>query len=82
MASDCEGDALVLAKAAKIIRRDVANHKGFHFNGTFNNHCQHDSVPSTLKTLLSMLLVGADLKDQAATDFQANLTLPDHSLQL
>ena len=32
MASDYEGDALILAKAAKIVRQEILNFKGFHRN--------------------------------------------------
>jgi len=63
MTCDYEGDALLLAKAAKIVRRDIVSYRGFHFDGKFGSGCQQQSVPSTLKTLVSMLLNGADLKD-------------------
>lgn len=72
MSCDYEGDALLLAKAAKIVRKDIISHKCFQFDGKFGSCCQQESVPSTLKTLVSMLLNSADLKDQ---DSQANLTI-------
>ena len=75
MACDYEGDALILAKAAKIVRKDIVSHKGFNFDGKFYSGCQQQSVPSTLKTLVSMLLNGADLKDQDSMDSQVNLTI-------
>ncbi len=50
IACDYEGDALVLAKAAKIVRREIVSYKGFHFDGKFSSGCQQESVPSTLKT--------------------------------
>ena len=75
MACDYEGDALLLAKAAKIVRRDVVLHNGFKFDGKFESGCQKESVPSTLKTLVSMLLNGANLKDQDSIDSQASLTI-------
>lgn len=75
MACDYEGDALLLAKAAKIVRKDIVHYNGFKFDGRFDSGCQQDSVPSTLKTLVSMLLNGADLKDQDSIDSQANLTI-------
>ena len=76
MASDYEGDALVLAKAANIVRREISSHTGFSFDGSFPSSCQRESVPSALKMLVSMLLNGANLKDQDSTDSQANLTVP------
>ena len=75
MKCDSEGDALVLAKAAKMIRRDIIGSKGFHFNGSFPLGCQQASVPTNLNSLISMLLNGADLKDQASADSQAALTI-------
>lgn len=44
MACDYEGDALLLAKAARIVRRDIVSHKGFHFDGKFGSSCQQESV--------------------------------------
>ena len=62
MACDYEGDALLLSKAARIVRKDIASHKGFHFDGKLGSSCQQESVPSTLKTIVSMLLNGAARK--------------------
>jgi len=33
--ADYEGETLLLAKAAKILRRELANFTGFQFNGNF-----------------------------------------------
>ena len=41
-------------------------------DGSFSCDCQKLSVPSSLKTLVSML---ANLKDQDVTDSQVNLTI-------
>ena len=82
MACDYEGDALLLAKAAKIVHKDIVSYKGFHFDGKFPSGCQQGSVPSTLKTLVSMLLNGADLKDQHSRLAGKPHSLSDHSLQL
>ena len=67
--------ALLLAKAAKIVHKEIVNSSGFHFDGIFPSGCQHGSVPTDIKTMVSMLLYGADLKDQDSTDSQANLTI-------
>ena len=71
LACDYEGDAQLLAKAAKIVRRDIVLHNGFKFE----SGCQKESVPSTLKTLVSMLLNGANLKHQDSIYSQASLTI-------
>ena len=73
--TDYESDALVLARAAHIIRKDIFNSRGFHFSGSFSPGCQQESVPINLKDLLSMLLNGPNLNDQDSTDSQACLTL-------
>ena len=62
-----EADAL-LAKVGKIVRKEILNCSGFNFDGTLSQGCQHGSVPSTLKTLVSMLLNGADLRDQDSVE--------------
>lgn len=72
---DYEGDALILSKAAKIVRRDILDHEGFTFSGIFPAICQQGSVPAALKTLVSMLLNGSDLTDQELGDSQPILTI-------
>ena len=59
-----EDDALVLSKAAKIVREDILNSNGFQFSGSFPPNCQQDSVPTNLTYLVSMLLNGSGIKDQ------------------
>ena len=63
MVCDHKGDAAVLAKAAKIENRDIISHKSFHYDCKFDSGYQQRSIPSTLETLVSMLLNGADLND-------------------
>ena len=75
MACDYEGDALLLAKTAKLLRKEIVSYSGFTFDGRFPSGCQQGSVPSTLKTLVSMVLNGPDLKDQDSIDSQANLMI-------
>ena len=55
---DFSEDAIVLAKAAAIIRNDVFNHGCFQFTGSFPHHCQENSLPSSLKSLVSLILNG------------------------
>lgn len=72
---DFSEDALILSKAAAIIRNDMFNHTGFKFTGSFSEGCQESSVPASLKLILSMILNGATLKDQSKSDSQACLTI-------
>lgn len=66
-------DALVLMKAARIVRNDIVSFKGFKFDSSFPHGCQEESVPETLKLLVTMLLRGADILDQDSADSQVCL---------
>ena len=72
---DFAEDAAVLAKAAAIIRKDIFSHQSFKFTGHFPPKCQEDSLPSSLKSLISMILNGSNLKDQDKRESQACLTI-------
>ena len=51
---------------------DILSSNGFNFNASFPQGCQQDSVPMTLKLLVTMLLRGAD---QDSADSQMTLKL-------
>ena len=52
-----EGDAAILAaKAAKIIRNKISQRTGFHVDASFPGSCQEQSVQSTQKMFVAMLL--------------------------
>ena len=72
---DFSADAVILANAATIIRKDIFNHQGFKFTGCFPEECQEDSLPSSIKSLVSMILNGPNLKHQDKRDSQACLTI-------
>ena len=65
-------DLSILAKAAKVIRNEISSHKGFSFNVSY---CQKDSVPISLRSLISMILNGLDVKDQDKSELQSCLTI-------
>ena len=71
---DFSDDTAVLAKAAKIVRRDMLSHKGFSFSGTFPLGCQEISLPASLKSLILMIINGLNVKDQENKS-------PRHALQ-
>ena len=50
----------VLAEAL-IICDDIFNHQGFKFTGSFLPGCQEDSLPLSLKSLVSLILNGPNL---------------------
>ena len=72
---DFSEDAITLAKATTIIRNDVFNHQCLQFNGSFSPGCQQNSLPSSLKSLVSLILNGSNLKDQDKCESQACLTV-------
>ena len=72
---DFSDDTAVLAKAAKIVRRDIFSHKRFSFSGIFPLGCQESSVPASLKSLISMIMNGLNVKDQQNKESQACLTV-------
>lgn len=52
---DCDTEAYHLAKAAKIQQRDILLQQNA-FRGTFTPNCQNDGLPSTLQTLVNMII--------------------------
>ncbi len=72
---DFTEDDTILARAATLIRNDIFNHQCFDFAGSFPPGCQEDSLPSSLKSLISLIFSGANLKDQDKHESQACLTV-------
>ena len=68
-------DLEILAKAATIIRNDIFSQEWFKFSGSFPPNCQEDCLPTTLKSLVSLILSGPNLKDQDKKESQACLTI-------
>lgn len=61
---DADSNAIHLARAAQIVRRELFNNKST-FIGTYGNHCQELSVPNSLVALVSMILYGPNIKTQS-----------------
>ena len=72
---DFSEDVAVLVKAAAIVRNDIFNHDHFKFSGSFPLKCQEDSLPLSLKSLVSLILNGPNLKDQDRHESQVCLTI-------
>ena len=72
---DHSEEATILAKAAMIIRKDVFSHKSFKFDGSFSTKCQENALPSSLKSLISLIYNGLNLKDQDKQESQACLSV-------
>ena len=62
-ASDYYSEAIILGKAANILRRHMLDHKST-FDGTFHEGCIEQAIPLTLLQFVAMLEHGADIKSQ------------------
>ena len=73
---DCDEEAMHLAKAASIVRKDMLAKK-YTFDGSFEPNCQANSVPASLVSLVNMILYGPNIEMQASTlsNAQAGLTI-------
>ena len=60
---DADDDAIHLARAVNIVRRDMLKIKTASI-GSFDTYCQEDSVPHTLTGLVGMVLNGSNIRDQ------------------
>ena len=60
---DHDSDAMQLARAAQVVRKEMFNKK-FYFDGSFKPGCQQDSVPKSLLALLNMILKGPNIEHQ------------------
>jgi hypothetical protein len=58
--SNCYDEAIILAKAAQIIRRDIEKSKLPEFNGTFDESCQQNCLPQSLIRAVYMILSGSN----------------------
>ncbi|KAJ8046458.1 hypothetical protein HOLleu_05132 [Holothuria leucospilota] len=56
-------EAMILAKAAKILRRHMLDHKST-FDGTFHERCIEEAIPRSLLQFVGMVEHGADIKSQ------------------
>ena len=72
---DFEAEALAMAKLVKVVRQEIFEWAPFYFTGSFPPNCQENSVPPTLKTLISMLLYGPSVQQQDNTESQASHTI-------
>ncbi len=60
---DMDSDAVVLARAAQIVRQQMFEDSKL-FNGSFGENCQQESVPKILLALVTMVLEAPSIKDQ------------------
>lgn len=58
-----DSEALIMAKAAKILRRHILDHQS-RFDGTFHEGCIKEAIPPSLLQFVGMVEHGADIKSQ------------------
>lgn len=63
---DADNDAVHMARAASIVRRDMFKIKQ-NFSGSFDTQCQEESVPASLLALVSMVLYGPNITAQSSS---------------
>ena len=66
-ACDHDSDAMLLARAAQLVRKEMFD-KIFHFAGSFKPECQQKSVPTSLLSLVNMILKGPNIEQQSKID--------------
>ncbi|KAK2551127.1 hypothetical protein P5673_028053 [Acropora cervicornis] len=73
---DIDEEAMHLAKAAIIVRKEMFTQK-YTFDGSFESNCQVNSVPPSLASLVNMILYGPNIEMQASslTKSQSGLTI-------
>lgn len=53
-----DDEAMVISRAAKIIRRDLLDMEKMKYSGTFDENCQENSVPQSLRYIVEMMMCG------------------------
>lgn len=73
---DADNKAVHLARAANVVRKDMLKMKQ-NLSGSFDAHCQEESVPVSLLALVSMVLYGLNITAHTSSAFmpQPALTL-------
>ena len=71
---DYDEEAMYLAKAASIVRKDMLSKK-HTFNGSFESNCQVNSIPASLVSLVNMILYGTSIEMQACTSSKSQACL-------
>lgn len=74
---DFDDEAMCLARAAKIVRRDMLQLHAT-FTGSFDESCQVNSVPQSLLSIVAMILDGPDIQSQSQSvsgTHQASLSI-------
>ena len=60
---DFDKEAITMARTCNSVRQDMFDEDRFQFDGSFPVGCEKASVPTSLKSLISMLLYGPNIQD-------------------
>ncbi|KAG0719267.1 hypothetical protein GWK47_050830 [Chionoecetes opilio] len=60
---NCDDEAICLAKAAKLIHRDMLGMQA-KFDGSFSKGCQEQAVPKSLEALVAMIMDGPNIMNK------------------
>ena len=72
---DQDDNTVILAKAANIVCKSIFSSKISPFDGSFTQDCQEESVSHSLLTLVTMILYGTNIRDEANYSSQAGLSI-------
>lgn len=72
--NNLDDEAVILSKATKIVRWDMHQMRA-KFTGSFEQDCQKTSLPTSLPSLVGMVLDGPDIKSQSEGVPQAVLSI-------
>jgi len=75
MSTKGETETVIMSHVADIIRCDMFNNECPSFDGPFPSDCQQRSVPSSLITLVAMIIHGTSIKNEAKYQSKAALYL-------
>ena len=67
IADDMDADAVHLVRAAQVVRKHMLE-RAYEFTGSFENGCELNAVPSSLTTLIRMILEGPNIESQSQTN--------------
>ncbi|CAH1789289.1 unnamed protein product, partial [Owenia fusiformis] len=73
--NSCDDDAIILAKAARIVRRDIKANRTYSFDDSFPEGCQNNVVPDTLTALVNMIIDGSSIKECTSESSQCSLSI-------
>ena len=72
---DLDQEAISLSRVCNSIRDEMFNTDFYQFSGSFPTGCEESSVPASLKSLVSSLIYGPNIKDQNVINSQTCLSI-------